>query len=141
LNQQEKKQLTGKKLLTVLEAACKGLVNISETDSPIIPILEPATGQLSIEGFVREHLPSGGGQPIAAGPADEFFRRATLREEWHGPREHKRTEQFAKLRDVMYRNLEPVELIRAGHVKIEIFVLGFDSAGNIAGFRTNAVET
>lgn len=124
-----------------LKELCGGVVYISETDSPLTPIVEPSGGNSSLEKFVLDQLLLGDKKPITSEPAENFFRRLTADREWYGLKERGRAKNFAALREMIYNNVDDVRMIRAGRINIDIFVLGFDAAGNVAGFRTRAVET
>ncbi|NOT49013.1 MAG: hypothetical protein HOP17_14835, partial [Acidobacteria bacterium] len=71
----------------------------------------------------------------------EFFDKLTSNRGWHGEREKAVVSRFVKLRKLLEANLTDLALLRAGRVRIDIFVFGFDGQGNAAGIRTKSVET
>lgn len=132
-----KDKFTGPELRKVLENACRGMVYISETDAEISAIV--AEGDRSpAERFVRSRAEVGA---IETKPAEDFFERLTKDHEWHGDAERERVRRFRRLEKVVLENLVNVRMFRVGRIRIDIFVLGHDANGNIAGIMTKAVET
>lgn len=123
-----------------LEAACRNLIFISETDSSVVPIFEVSETGMSVKDFVAERI-SGGPVKIEEGPAAAFFEKLTSDRDWHSPEDTKRVRRYRRLENLMVHNLVDVRMFRAGRVRIEIFVIGRDAEGNMAGVRTLAVET
>jgi hypothetical protein len=131
-----KNKLTGEALRNALGNVCRGLFYISETDSEITPVL--AVGKRSLVEFANESVPD---SPIETKPAEDFFQRLIKDREWHGEDERKRVRRFRKLSKVIFENLEDVAVLRVGRIRIDIFVVGYDADGNIAGIATRSVET
>ncbi len=129
----------GTELLEEIEATCRGLVYISETDAELTPVYEKRMDGLTIERFVRREAARD--SPIEKRSAEDFFGRLTKERDWHGETEIKTARRFGMLQELLARSLGTVEVFRAGHIRVEIFVLGYDAADNIAGVRTAAVET
>lgn len=134
---EKKNNIAGKDLKRALEDACEGAVYISETDAAIEPVLIEGT-LLSIEEAAGNLAASG---PVESMPVEEFFDKLTKDREWHGEAEKKRVRQFRKITMVISDNLADVRMFKAGRVRFRIFVLGRDVDGNIAGIRTESVET
>lgn len=141
MGERKKNQLAGKALLAALEKACRGLFYISETDAEIAPVVAAGTDSKQFAEFIKERASAAGGGPIGSKPAEEFFQRLTQDREWHTEAEKDKVRRFRKLRKVIFENLEEVTMFRIGRIKIEIFVLGYDAKGNIAGITTMSVET
>lgn len=136
----KKKKLSGERLLTALEDACRGLIFISETDSEIVPVFSDGQQVNSFLEFLKDQkLPADA--PIEQKPAQDFFERLTTDRDWHREEEKKTVRRFRKLRKVIFNNLDEMTLFRIGLIRIDIFVLGFDADDNIAGIRTKSVET
>ncbi len=133
----EKKRITAVELYAHLENACRGLIYVSETDREVVPVFEFGGGSLS--AFVQRNISEEG--PIETPAADDFFRKLTTYREWHSDVDRKRVRGYRRLQRIIDANLDDVRLFRAGRVRIEIFVLGYDAEGNIAGIRTGSVET
>ena len=132
--------MAGDELFTALSRASRGLTYVSEIDAEIEPILVSSPGELSIDQFVKSRLP-GKDLPVKATTADEFFDRLVTDKDWHSESERKTIRRFRRLKKILFDNLCDIRVIRAGRVKIDIFVLGHDHSGNIAGISTRSVET
>lgn len=130
-----KNRLAGDALFAALENASRGLNYVSETDAEIIPVLADRS---STNEYVQEQ---GQSQPIETGSAAEFFERLTKDRVWHSDAEKRNVRRFRKLEKLLSSNVEGLAMFRAGRVRVEIFVLGYDADGNIAGIRTRSVET
>ncbi len=122
-----------------LSAACRPLTFISETDAEVIPFTaeKPVSGSLGsyLEAL---HIES---TEIEERGFDKFFDRLTSEKDWHGPTEKKRAMQFAKLRDVLQKNLDDIRVIRVGKIRLDIYIAGKDESGRLAGVKTKAIET
>ena len=140
MTNKNKKRLAGPALKKELEAACSGLVYMSETDRPISPVLETPSRESTLAEFVSRNLPAAS-RSIEENPASIFFDRLIVDRDWHSASDKKLVRRFRRLESVLTDNLGEVKMFRAGRVQIEIFVLGRDDEGNIAGVRTSAVET
>ncbi len=136
---QRKKSLAGQELSQALVEACRDLVYISETDRAVIPLFEKENRGTPLSEFVCSQTERP--DPVDVSPASIFFDRLTKDQEWHGEREQTAVRRFSKLRNLLSDNLKGLRLYRQGRVRIDLFVLGHDSEGNIAGIRTTAVET
>jgi hypothetical protein len=132
-----KKRLTGEDLLAALEDACRGLTYISETDSKVVPLLIAKENADSL----AETLKKLGDRPVEEKRPEAFFERLTRDQEWHTEADRNKVRRFRKLEKLILENLDSVRLVKAGRIRVEIFIVGRDEAGNIAGIRTAAVET
>jgi hypothetical protein len=127
--------------LIVLDLArvCRGLIFISETDADV----EPFVAGIPRSRSMRSYVDAIGieGQPIEEVAFEAFFERLTAKKDWHGPREDRRTKKFAALRDVLRKHLDDLQVIRAGRIRIDIYIAGIDATGRLIGVRTKALET
>jgi hypothetical protein len=116
----------------------EGLLFMSETDA------ELAYYELDPEKL-KQWPPSTGGQflqLIGEDPAtqveklapEKFFRDLL-------PGNEDREDQVAALQKAMTGELRNLEGFRVGEIQINIFVLGTDDSGKVAGLRTLSVET
>jgi hypothetical protein len=123
-----------------LEKACSGLIYISETDAPIEPFVggkvRSATSAMILEAIEKDDS-----EKIDEVSFEVFFARLTKPRDWHGSEENKRTKQFAKLKDLLKDNLADLKVFRFGKVRIDIYAVGIDEEGRVAGIKTRAVET
>lgn len=123
-----------------LAEAADGLIYISETDAEIIPVCGEKVEAVTRVAVLRL---AGADQvaPIEETAADSFFERLTAIRDWFGPRETERAARFARLRDTLYSGLTDLTVYRIGRIRVDIYIVGKDGEGRIAGVRTRAVET
>lgn len=134
-----KKNLVGKGLRQALDDACRGLVYVSETDSPIVPVLSATPNDVTVEEFIKNAVRSNG--PVEKRPTAAFFDRLTSEKAWQNEEERSNAGRFSKLRAIVLEQLDGTATYRIGRVQVDIFVLGRDAEGSIAGIRTRSVET
>jgi hypothetical protein len=121
-----------------LDQLAEGILFMSETDAPLTYY------ELDLEKS-RQWPPSTAGQflqLIGEDPAthvenlapEKFFRDLRQGNE-------DREDQVAALRGFLAGELRGLEGFRVGEIQIQIFVLGTDDSGKVAGLRTLSVET
>lgn len=122
-----------------LKAACRSLTYISETDADLIPFAaeKPATHSLA-SYLTALDITS---KEIEEREFNKFFERLTSEKDWHGPNEKERTKRWSDLRDVLQKNLGGLRVIRVGKIQLEIYIVGVNAAGRLAGVKTKAIET
>lgn len=126
-------------LLNQLETACRDLIYISETDSPVEPFMFNEM-KLFLEDVARESEENFPGRKERKG-FDEFFDRLTADKEWHTESKKKQTERFRNLRRLLAENTIGHEVIRQGDVRIRIFAFGSTPEGKVYGVKMISVET
>lgn len=130
-------------LLTDLKTATENLVYISETDAPFEPFVwkteQPVT-EIRVEDVLKF-----AGQKADAKTAektlDEFFRHLTEMQDWFGDEEKAQVEKFLKLKELLSTKLKNTKVFKVGDVQIDVYIVGIDDKGNLAGVKTKAVET
>ena len=136
----EKEHLTGVALKNELEAACRGLIYVSETDSRVDVVFEESYEGSSLRNFMSGFVSEASGPIVEQTPA-RFFDRLTTDKDWHTLQDKRTARRYQRLRKLISDNCRDVTMFRSGRVRIDIFVLGKDDEDNIAGIRTRAVET
>ena len=111
-----------------IATACEGLIYMSETDAPVLPL----------SGSDAKEITDGPTQEISF---DDFFQRLTEIKDWHGEREKERAKKFSELRKLLEENLRNLKVLRTGKIRINIYVVGTDINGHMMGVTTKAVET
>lgn len=123
-----------------LSDACRGLVYISETDSPV----EPFFGA-EVAGITKGSVLAVIGKPSSTKHVeitfDKFFDRLTAKKDWHSKIERKNADGFEKLRALLEVELKDIAVYKCGNIQIEIIVVGLDKSGWLAGVKMDAVET
>lgn len=134
------KFLDDEKLISAIADACRGLIYVSETDSP----LEPVSFGVADGDKPSDYLAAMGkstDERFEEVPADEFFQRLTRIEEWYTEAERDRARRFRNLFQLMNDNLSDIRIFRFGRIRIDIFIVGRAKSGRLIGVRTFAVET
>lgn len=126
--------------LSELEDACRGLFYISETDSVIMPISGGAADSVTTEIVMREFR-SAPKDRIDKLDVDEFFGRLTRIDDWFGEKEKERAGRFTRLRQLLTENLRDLKVFKIGRIRLDIYIVGIDQKGCLAGVTTKAVET
>jgi len=127
-------------LVTCLESACDGLVFISETDAPVMPFHGGGVGVIRPQ-TILEQTGRSPDETIEERDFDEFFERLTAIREWHGEEEKARAKKFLELYSLLKEFLRDRKVFRIGHIQLDIYAVGLDKEGNLAGVSTYAVET
>jgi Nuclease A inhibitor-like protein len=123
-----------------LRNKCKGLYYISETDAEISPFFGGKANGGPSETIARE-LGLKKETAVEERSFVDFFARPTKIQDWFTEIETKKAKRFLALQKLLEENLEDLIVLRTGRIQIDIYVVGLDAAGNLAGIQTKAVET
>ena len=130
-------------LLADLKTASENLIYISETDAPFEPFVwkteQPIT-EIRAEDvlkFARQKADA----KVAEKNLDEFFQHPTETQDWFGDEEKAQVEKFLKLKELLSTKLKNTKVFKIGDVQIDVYIVGIDRQGNLAGVKTKAVET
>jgi hypothetical protein len=127
-------------LIDRLERVCKGLVYISEIDSPVTVFAERADEVNGHAGMISEMV-GDSAESVREVDFGSFFDRLTAARDWHGEREHERTKKFLDLRKLIEENLTEPKVFRIGETHVRIVVAGLDANGCAVGVTIRALET
>lgn len=72
---------------------------------------------------------------------EKFFSRATKIEDWYEEEEKESAQKFSGLQKLLESNLKNIKVFRVGEIEIDVYVVGIDEDGNLAGLKTTVVET
>jgi hypothetical protein len=136
----EETQKKNRSLRARIEKICSGLTFISETDEPV-ELFDPGIGN---EISAAELIRAAQKEPdafVEVQNAYAFLDRLSEMKSWYTEEEIRNAKRFARLRKVLTSELADLKLFRIGSIQIDIFVVGRDTAGNVLGIRTRAVET
>lgn len=132
---------TGKRHLGLeIETACEGMFYLSETDAGIFPFFGGPVEPVTLDALLKE-LEITDRQQVEEISFDGFFLRLTKINDWFGVAEKENANRFEALKKLLENNLDELTVFRIGQIRIDIYVLGIDKDGNLAGIRTAAVET
>jgi Nuclease A inhibitor-like protein len=126
-------------LIRQLEAACAGLLFVSEQDAPFAIVDAPSA---ALDG---EQLHALAGRP-AADPIETiaveyFFRNAILDQEWHSPAEKAAVRRYRALVSLIESALPDARVFRLGARRVSVLIVGTGPDGGILGLSTTVVET
>ena len=127
-------------LIAKIENLCDGLFYISETDAVIVPFTGEKTEAVN-GGVVLRQTGTAGDTPVEEVDFDVFFDRLTRIQDWFGERETKRAKKFGELKKLLAENLSELKVFKVGRIRLDIYVVGLDRDGRLAGVKTKAVET
>ena len=127
-------------LASRLESACDGLIFISETDAPITPFGGGPANEITSK-IILEQTGRSPNEPVEERDFDEFFERLTVVREWYGEEEKARAKKFLELYSLLKEFLRDRKVFRIGRTRLDIYAVGSDKDGNLAGVSTYAVET
>jgi len=123
-----------------IKNAAAGLWYMSETDAEIFPF----TGSKA-EAVTKENLLGQIGKPpdtpVEERGFDEMLARFVKIQDWFGDEEKATAGRFAALKSLLEKNLTDLKVFKVGLIEVDIYFVGLDTEGNLAGIQTKAVET
>jgi len=123
-----------------IKTAAEGLWYISETDAEIFPFTGSKADAVTKEDLLSQ-LGKPPGTPVEERGFEEMFARFIRIEDWYGDEEKATAEKFAALKSLLEQNLTDLKVFKVGRIDLDIYFVGLDKEGNLAGFQTKAVET
>ena len=130
-------------LISELKAASENLFYISETDAPFEPFVWKTDAPFA-EVKADDVLKLAGQKSdakVSEKTLDEFFKQPTEMQDWFGDEEKAQVEKFKSLKELLATRLKSTKVFKIGEVQIDIYAVGIDRDGNLAGVKTKAVET
>jgi Nuclease A inhibitor-like protein len=123
-----------------IKKIAKGLYYISETDAEFSPFVGEEARDVTKDILLKQtgNRPDA---PVEERDFDDFFKRLTNIQDWFGDEEKATAAKFGKLKELLERNLKDLKVFKVGRIQIDIYVVGLDKKGNLAGIKTKAVET
>lgn len=123
-----------------IKSAAEGLWYISETDAEIFPFTGSKADAVTKENLLSQ-LGKPADAPVEERGFEEMFARFVTIQDWFGDEEKATTEKFAALKSLLETNLTDLKVFKVGQIELDIYFVGLDKEGNLAGFQTKAVET
>lgn len=123
-----------------ISAAVEGLMYISETDAPIFPFTGRKSPEVKKE-FLLAELGLDPDTEVEERGFDEMFARFVTMKEWFNDDQRANAERFQRLKNLLESNLTDLKVFKVGQIRRQIFFVGIDRSGHLAGIRTEAVET
>ena len=123
-----------------IKKAAEGLYYISETDAEILPFSGEPAQSVSKEEILKQ-TKSAANSPVEERDFSEFFARLTEIQDWFGDEEKQTAEKFGRLKDLLQSNLKDLRVFKVGKIQLDVYIVGLDQTGKLAGIKTKAVET
>lgn len=136
----QKNNKNSEALFRAIEAACEGLIYISETDAPVTAFFAGPADEVTAE-IILQRTGAETRRPASEIGFDRFFGRLTTVKDWHGDVERARAKKFLELQKLLEENLHQRKVFRIGNIRVSIFAVGLDKFGCLTGVTTEAVET
>jgi len=123
-----------------IKTAAEGLWYISETDAEIFPFTGSKTDAVTKENLLRQTGRSVD-TPVEEREFNQMFERFVKIRDWFGAEEKATAGKFAALKSLLEKNLTDLKVFKVGRIELDIYFVGLDKEGNLAGIQTKAVET
>jgi len=121
-----------------LKAACAGWFYMSETDAELEPFCGEKTDAVTRELMLKATA-NAETAPIEEGNLDSFFAHLWFNDKDGATRAP--SGPIQNLRSLLEDNLGDLKVFRIGRIRIDVYVVGRDREGHLAGIKTRAVET
>jgi hypothetical protein len=113
---------------------------MSETDAEIFPFTGSKAERVSKENLLRQ-IGEPKETPVEERDFDQMFERFIKIQDWYGDEEKATAEKFAALKSLLEKNLTDLKVFKVGRLDLDIYFVGLDKEGKLAGIQTKAVET
>ena len=123
-----------------IRIAADGLWYISETDAEIFPFTGSKADSVNKEELLKQ-IDKPANTTVEEREFDQMFERFVKIQDWYGDEEKATAEKFAALKSLLERNLTDLKVFKVGDIERDIYFVGLDKEGNLAGIQTKAVET
>ncbi len=123
-----------------IKTAASGLWYISETDAEIFPFTGSKADAVTKENLLTQ-IGKPPNTPVEERGFEEMLARFITIQDWFGDEEKANAEKFAALKSLLEKNLTDLKVFKVGRIEVEIYFVGLDAEGNLAGIQTKAVET
>jgi hypothetical protein len=123
-----------------IKNAAAGLWYISETDAEIFPFTGSKADAVTKENLLQQ-IGKPPDAPVEEREFDQMFERFVKIQDWFGDEEKETAAKFAALKSLLEKNLTDLKVFKIGQINLDIYFVGLDSKGNLAGIQTKAVET
>lgn len=123
-----------------IKTAAEGLWYISESDAEIFPFTGSKADAVTKENLLVQ-IGKPPDTPIEERGFDEMLARFITIQDWFGDEEKANAEKFAALKSLLEKNLTDLKVFKVGKIEVEIYFVGLDADGSLAGIQTKATET
>ena len=123
-----------------IKNAANGLWYMSETDAEIFPFTGSKADAVTKENLLNQ-IGKPSDTPVEERDFEEILARFVTIKDWFGDEEKATAEKFAALKSLLEKNLTSLKVFKVGKIEVDIYFVGLDAEGNLAGIQTKAVET
>jgi hypothetical protein len=123
-----------------IKTAADGLWYISETDAEIFPFTGSKADAVTKENLLAQ-IGKPPDTPVEERGFDEMLARFITIQDWFGDEEKATAEKFAALKSLLEKNLTDLKVFKIGRIEVDIYFVGLNAEGKLAGIQTKAVET
>ncbi len=127
-------------LLEKIKIAVQGLYYISETDAEIFPF-DGEQAKAVTEKEMLSQTDSAADSAVEERDFKEFFVRLTEIQDWFGDEEKETAQKFARLKELLEKNLRDLKVFKIGKIKLDVYAVGLNAENKLLGIKTKAVET
>jgi Nuclease A inhibitor-like protein len=130
-------------MIATLAQASKNLLMMSESDNPFEPLEWQMQPNRRLEEDLLQHFNYPENTQVETVSIDDFFRQACTEQEWHTQTEKETAKKFQSLVETLKRELSQLQVFRLHKTStnIEVYILGQTTNGEVAGLKTELVET
>ena len=127
-------------LIQQIKTAASSLWYISETDAEIFPFTGSKADAVTKENLLAQ-IGKPPDTPVEERGFGEMLARFITIQDWFGDEEKATAEKFAALKSLLEKNLTDLKVFKVGRIEVDIYFVGLDAEGNLAGIQTKAIET
>jgi hypothetical protein len=117
-----------------------GLYFMSETEAEIQNFTGEKAEQVSKEEILSQ-TKNASDAPVEEKDFAELFERLTKIQDWFEDEEKQAAAKFSELGDLLRKNLKNLKVFKIGEIELDVYIVGLDAEGRLAGIKTKAVET
>jgi len=128
-------------ILETLKQASDGLLMISESEYGFEPFVWQGQSLEHLDENIYEITGIASDQPIEAIALSHLFRNVAQEQEWHDQTQKAEVSRFQALVTVLEANLSDLRVYRLGTIEIDVYIVGKDESGLLAGLHTKLIET
>jgi len=118
----------------------EGLYFMSETEAEIQNFTGEKAEQVSKEEILSQ-TKNAPDAPVEEKDFAELFERLTKIQDWFEDEEKQAAAKFSELGDLLRKNLKNLKVFKIGEIELDVYIVGLDAEGRLAGIKTKAVET
>jgi hypothetical protein len=134
--------LSDTEIVELLTVATTDLYWASESDEPFTVLLWPELTRAKLDASALAlQVGAKTKQAIVTVDLDEFFHRAIVPQDWHGPDDRALIGRYEQVLFTLQRQLTDLQVYRVGHCEVDVYIVGKTPAGHWLALKTAVVES